>query len=372
MCKDLRVCFIINSLSYGGAENLLVDLIDELEEPSFEVVHFGGDESLRSDLESVGAEVHSLDENFRFDPRSAYRLVQLLGDRDFDVIHLHLPYSQTLGRLAAQVKEDVIVVSTQHNMPSNYHIVTRVGERLTRPLDDATVAVSCGVERAFTGTTHEPNNPQRGWSTIYNGINVDKFKKSVNSANIDNIRERYDISSNERVFLTVGRYAPDKGQKDLIQSFASSQTNNCRLMIVGHGQLEEKLISNVKRLGVEDTVHITGRVENVEPYYKLSDVFVSSSYSEGMPVTLIEAMASSLPIIATNIPGVRELIIEGETGYLYPASDMGELTQLLEEMSSKDDLEQYGKAGYIRAKELFDIEQMAESYLKLYQILYNS
>jgi len=369
MSTPLRVCFVINSLSYGGAENLLVDLVRESEEVDFEVVHFGGDESLRSQLESAGAEVHSLGESFRFDPRAAIRLVRILQNREFDAVHLHLPYSQTVGRLAARSAGDTAIVSTQHNIPSRYHVITRLGERFTRPLDDATVAVSRGVERAFTGTAHEPNKPQDGWSTIYNGIDIEGFRQAVDSAETDSIRDQYNIDADEHVFLSVGRYAPVKAQKDLIRGFTDAELPNSKLLIVGHGPLEEDLRAAVREHGTEDTVHVTGRVERVEPYYKLADVFVSSSSAEGMPVVLIEAMAASLPIVATDIPGVREVVVEEETGYLYPAGDTETLSNYFEELASKKDLTELGESGYERAQNLFDVEQMADSYVQLYHTI---
>jgi glycosyltransferase involved in cell wall biosynthesis len=362
-----RVCHVINSLTHGGAEHLLIDLVKAMEGMSFIVVYFGDDGDLASDLRAAGATVYRLDERLRFDPFAAARLWNILGSEEVDIVHAHLPYSQTVARVVAKLRGDIPVVSTQHNVPSNYHPVTRTTERVTRQLDEATVAVSQGVERAFTGQANTPGELNGQWCTIYNGIDVRGFGRAVKSADGLKVRDRLGISTDSKVLLNVGRYVEAKAQSDLMEGLSRTELNNLETIIVGHGPLESELRSTSIRLGVDDRTHITGRVKDVEPYYAAADAFVSTSRAEGLPVTILEAMSSKLPVVAPDIPGVNEVVVPGETGHLYTQGSIDELVGSIEEVVELNNREAWAKNGYTRARNLFDIESMAGSYSDIYQ-----
>ncbi|XGI82732.1 glycosyltransferase [Halorutilales archaeon Cl-col2-1] len=367
MAKDISVCQLITALPYGGAENMVRDLVSASDRIQFSVGFFGDEDALVPEIEEAGVPVRHFGEEFRFDPRAVKRFNSYLREKQIDILHLHLPYAQTLGRLIGSMN-DVRIVSTQHNVPSNYHPVTRTTERLTRSLDDKTVAVSQGVERAFTGSAHEPGELDDDWCTVYNGINVEKFAQKVKISDGVNIREQLNIDQETPIFLNVGRYVPVKGQSNLIDAFAQSKTD-AHLIIVGHGELEKELRSEVKSHGVQDTVHITGRVPEVHPYYAAADAFVSGSKAEGHPITILEAMAASLPVVAPDIPGVREAVHDSETGILYPLGRVDSLLEAINEIAENEVQNQYGKAGYERAKEYFDVKTMSDSYTQIYRQL---
>lgn len=368
MTNSPRVCQLITALPYGGAEHMVRDLVSAADEIPFTVGIFGHEDDLAPDIEATGTTVRHFNEGFRFDPRGIKRFHRFLRENRFDVLHLHLPYTQTLGRLIGSVNDIEGIVSTQHNVPSNYHPVTRTTERLTRPLDDVTVAVSQGVERAFTGNSHEPGKLGNDWCTIYNGIDVKKFAKGVENADGMRVRQQLGIDPETPILLNVGRYVPVKGQPDLIANFDRIEAD-AHLVIVGHGELEEKLRFEVRRHDIKDSVHVTGRVPEVHPYYAAADVFVSASRAEGHPITILEAMSATLPVVAPAIPGVKEAVYDGETGILYPLGQPDKLLKAIEELTDDQTRKQYGKAGHVRAREHFDVRSMAESYIRLYERL---
>lgn len=368
----LHVCHVINSLTHGGAEHLLVDLAKEMDDVEFTVVFFSGDDDLAAHLREAGATVHTLDERARFDPVATVRLWHVLRAGQYDIIHAHLPYAQTVTRIAGTLAGDAPIVSTQHNVPSNYHPVVRFTENLTQWLDDATVAVSQGVERAFTGTVHEPNVLGDQWCTIHNGIDVAGFNRQVTDVDGDAVRTELGIDADATLLLTVGRYVHDKAQQTLIEGFGRSPLEDGELVIVGHGPLESSLRETAVEHGVGDRTHVTGRVPEVEPYYAAADGFVSSSRVEGLPVTILEAMAAELPVVASDIPGTREVVIHGETGLLYSQGSVGELADALAELDSPEHRRRWGANGYERSAESFDVEVMAAAYLELYDALLDS
>jgi len=366
MPRNVSVCILINSLSYGGAETLLVDLVEAANDRvDFTVGYFGGADELASELIETGVSVHSLNESFRFDPRSLFRCVQLLKRVDPDILHLHLPYAQTIGRLVSLTLPHLGVISTQHNVPTNYHPVTRLTERMTRRLDDATVAVSQGAERAFTDSPDMSSCGTGRWCTIHNGIDTDGFGERVSNADVAPLRRNLRIDEASTMYLSVGRYVPVKRHQDVIHSFVSADLSDAVLVLVGHGPLESELRDLIEEKQVTDSVIVTGRVPTVAPYYSFADVFISASQGEGLPITFLEAMAASLPVIGANIPGVREVVVEGETGFL--CEDLPSFSNRIELLQNAAIREELGKAGRQRVSEKFDIDRMADSYIHLYR-----
>lgn len=366
---SLRVCHVINSLTHGGAEHLLVDLAEAMDDTALTVVYFGGDDDLAPRLRDAGVTVRRLDERARFDPVAAARLWRFIRSNAFDIVHAHLPYAQTVSRITAHLAGDQRVVSTQHNVPSNYHPVVRATERATRKLDDTTVAVSQGVERAFTGRAHPPGEFGDQWCTIHNGIDAEGFHRRVTAADGMAIRSELGIPADVPLHLTVGRYVPDKSQATLIEGFERTTQPESELVIVGHGPLEAELRETATRSGVADRVHVTGRVPEVEPYYAAADLFLSASRVEGLPVTVLEAMAAELPVVASDIPGTREVVVSGETGLLYPQGSSAGLAAALDRLASPERRERWGMNGYVRVAEAFDVRTMSASYRQLYKSL---
>lgn len=370
MDEPVRVCHLAPGLAYGGAEHMLVDIVAELDDFDFVVGYFDGNDDLVSDLERAGADVRHFDETFRFDPRGAARMTRFLSSRRIDVLHTHLPYAQILGRIGSAVSSVGAVVSTKHNVPEDNHPVTWVGDRLTRHLDDVTVAVSNGVEHAFTGSTHPPNEIGDRWCTIYNGIDVDEFRRTVTDANAAEVATESGVDPDTPTVLTVGRYVPVKRQEVAIAAVARLD-RPVDLVVVGWGPRESKLRSEARKRGVQDAVHITGRVPSVHPYYALADLFVLPSRREGLPITLLEAMAAGLPVVATDVPGTREAVRAGETGLLYPPGEVATLVDALDLAHDRERRRRYGKAGLARVRDQFSVEQMASTYGRLYRRLGN-
>jgi len=368
----MHVCYLINQLAPGGAPTLLLDLIENTddEDVSYTVCYIEGDDDLVRDLRAAGAEVVGLGANFKFDPRALYRLAGFFFKQEFDVLHTHLPYAQSLGRFFGRLGNVETIISTQHNVPENYHPITRTLERSTRRMDDATIAVSEGVERAFRGHSHRfDGSLDDGWCSIYNGIHVEEYNASVEEA--DPLSVAPDIDSNTLVYLNVARYVPAKSQVDLIDamSIVAESVPNAHLFIVGWGDREESLRKRVSQHGLENHVTVTGRVPSVFEYYSLADVFVSSSIFEGLPITHLEAMAADLPIIATGIPGVEEVVVDGKTGRLVPPNSPHDLADAMIELTETDTREEMAAAGFCRVSELFSITDTVTNHLQLYRSL---
>jgi glycosyltransferase involved in cell wall biosynthesis len=371
----IEVCYLINHLAPDGAPTVIESLVAELPADEIEctVCFFGGDDTLRERLESSGARVvdfGATTEYPQFDPRSLPSLVTFFARESFDILHCHLPYAQSLGRVVGQLGNIEHIVSTQHNVPSNYHPVERLAERVTQSLDSATVAVSGGVESAFTGRDPTTSTGS-GWGTIQNGIDVDAFSTSVAESNPGDVYEQWGVEDADPLFVNIARYQPQKGQRTLIESMERvvEAVPSAKLLVVGWGPLGDELRTSVQERGLTDAVTVTGRVPDIHPYYAAADTFVLPSNFEGLPVTLLEAMAAACPIVATDIPGVREVVVDGATGTLVAPESPKALADALIEMAQHTNRDQFGTTGHQRVQEQFSIQQMVTEHVTLYQSL---
>lgn len=367
----MKICFLINELAPAGAQTLLLDIVrnTDADDIEYTVCFIEGDDSLVSDFENMGARVVNFDATFKFDLRALWRLYRFFQHEEFDILHAHLPYSQILGRVFGNLGDSQNIVSTQHSAPNNYHPVTRILERITRSLDSRTIAVSKAVERLFTGDAqeYEPEQTQQ-WCTIHNGIDVDEFGSAVRAAETNDIYSEFEIGDGP-VFVNVGRYFPQKSQHTLIKAMGHvvDELPEAQLLVVGWGELEDNLRATVRKHDLCDTVHITSRVPSIHPFYKISDCFVLSSVRESFGIVLLEAMAAKLPVVATDVQGIPEIVKHEQTGLLVPPRTPVALADAMVQSITSDN--DYGANGHERAASAFDIQETVSSHIRLYREL---
>ncbi|AKH97425.1 glycosyltransferase [Halanaeroarchaeum sulfurireducens] len=357
----MDICYLINQLAPGGAPTLLLDIVRQIdrEDISFTVAFIEGDDTLVSDFEDAGAEVVSFDADFKFDPRALWRLFRFFRQRSFDIVHTHLPYAQTLGRLGSLIGEHGAVVSTQHNFQKHYHPITRNLEKATQPIDDTTVGVSKAVVEDFGGSTHSTD-----WRVIYNGADIESIRRKIKDSETDNLYETEGLSPDDHIILSVGRYVEQKRQKDIIRAIERRDMSS-QLILVGWGPKESLLKETAKEYEIADRVTVTGRVSEVWPYYAVADTFVSASKLESFGIVFLEAMAADLPIIATEVPGAKEVLEQAESGVQsVPPGDILALAEVLEQS-----LNEPPTVDYTEAMEKFDIRKIASEHIELYEEL---
>lgn len=139
--------------------------------------------------------------------------------------------------------------------------------------------------------------------------------------------------------------------------------------LVGWGPLEDRLKAAVEENNLEEQVTVTGKVPTVHEYYTLADVFVSSSVFEGMPIAHLEAMAAELPLVATDIPGVNEVVVPGENGFLISPDQPTRLSEAMVALQYKGLRTRFGEASRHRAQEDFSNDETVETHLALYREL---
>lgn len=364
----ISVAHVIDNLTQGGAQILLRDIIEH--SPAnikHRVFALGSDDTLREKFETANIPVTVCDSAFRFDPRAIYRLWRELGTASPDVVHTHLPYAQAFGRLVAQLQRIAPVVSTYHDVPQSFcpdsHMLAI--EILTRPLDSASIGVSQGVVEEFNrGFYFKHLGSMRA---IPNGVDVEAIQKKVQKTNKETVRQKINVDD-ETVFLNVGRFAPKKRQLDIVKAMkvVLGEKETAHLILVGSGNLESSVQETVTSLGLEEYVTVTGHVPEVVPYYVAADVYVHAALYEGFGLTIAEAMAVGLPIIATDVPGAREVV--NDAGCLVEPRSPAELGEAMINSFDKDRQKTMAERSAEQASK-FHIDRTASAYAELYLTL---
>lgn len=356
----MRPALILNDFNGGGAERLVRDLATELDrrdgvDPV--VITSAQQGELQATFEASPFDLSVLEVpiSIRSVPWAVQTLVGRLRDLEVDVAHTHLAFSDLIGRLAC-AHLSLPHVSTYHNVQDKRPPVKRAVERATRRLSDRIICVSEGVRQSYG------NHPLM--CVIYNAIGVAAFNRRVNE--LDPLDMPADVRAADTVLLNVGRCVSVKRQWDLVHAVAEFDSDDVHLVIVGDGPFRTDIEQLILEGGLSAQVTVTGFVDSVEPYYAIADAFVSASEKEGLPTTHLEAMAAELPVISTDIPGVREIVIRGETGYLAPVGKPERLAALFR-MVVENDNEKMGARGLEVAESRFAVEQVAADHENLYR-----
>lgn len=357
----MHVCHLLDNLARAGAQSLVLDLVDRWSDESvqFTVCSLGSRTRLRPEFERAGADVVEFGATSTVDFRPVPRLGRFFASGGFDVLHTHLVYSQIVGRFARALFDVPCLVTTYHNTAERYHPNPAVGvlERYLRGVEDASVAVSEGVRRSFGAPD---------WEVVRNGIDVESFRSTVETADAAGLQSTY--GEYEPIFLTVGRYVEQKSQLDAILAMGEvvDRLPNAHLLIVGHGELEADLVEAVAEHGLGDHVTVTGEVASIHEYYAIADAFVLPSIHEGLGIVLLEAMAAGLPAVATDVAGVDEVVVDGETGRLVPPNAPTALADAMVAASDPGSRSKLGRAGLERVRARFDIGLATAAYDDIY------
>ena len=261
-----------------------------------------------------------------------YRQIKSMN---FDLIHTHTEFSiGLLGRFMAK-SLDIPILHTYHTMYEDYShyiynlrygkgVVKRLimkGSKLYVKKYDGVIAPTDKTKLALQsyGVTNDI-------FVVPTGIDLNHFERySKSHPKIVSIMEQYKVNENDRILLSLGRVSEEKSIDSVIQELPNvlSRIDNLKLMIVGDGPYRAKLEKLTQDLGLENHVIFTGRIpfEEVSYYYSLGSVFISASKTETQGLTIMEAMASSVPVIAYNDTNIKDVIIEGISGRLFRTSE---------------------------------------------------
>lgn len=339
-------------------------------------------------LRDLGYTIHSVNIDRKIsiisNLKSIIELLKVFNENQYDLVHLHGPIASVLGRIAAKISGVKNIVYTAHgfyfhdDMPGykywTYHWIERVSGWLTdiiltqsrEDFDNAIKTNLCSSSKI---------------SYLGNGIDIDRFSRShLKDLNLQDLAKELNLPVREDLITIgiTGRITQEKGHGELILSFVElvKKYPNIHLIVIG-GQLtterdsfQEYLKGIVTQNKIENNVTFTGIRKDIDRVLGLVDIFTLPSYREGLPRSVIEAMAMELPTIVTDIRGCREAVIHEKTGLIVPVKNVEKLTQALETLISNPTLrKEYGISGRIRVIEEYDEMLVFERIRLIYKKL---
>jgi glycosyltransferase involved in cell wall biosynthesis len=334
----------------GGSERHLLALLPALAERGLEPVFVGLDDPAWDPSDFYGAltvPALRLRSPRDVDPLLFARLVRSLHA---DVVHTHLVHADLYGGLAARVRGSHLV-STKHNDDPFRRGPFRYVERRLTKLADRVIAITDAL-RSFTIET--VGVPAAKVHTIHYGLDGLPAAWGVNPAD--------EVPDDARVLLAVSRLARQKGVDVAIRALAALPHDTV-LVVLGEGPERGELERLASDLGIGQRVFLPGRVPDVASWLQRARVFVHPARWEGFGLGVLEAMLAGLPVVASNVSSLPELVVNGKTGLLVPPDDAAALARGIADALERPEL---GAAGVARARQEFSVARMADRTAALY------
>lgn len=299
--------------------------------------------------------------------RNLLFLLRLIYENNISLIVTYHESSDIYGFVLSVICR-VPIISSRRDMGFKTRLHYRIMYKLLGRFFDAVVAVSNAVSREVISQGWFPSEKI---TTIYNGVNLNEYnKKDINS-----IKGNVGVKAGHQVVGLIANLRKIKGIRYFIEaaSIICKQRDHVEFLIIGgdtheHGCTKADLEELAKRLGVHKNIHFLGKRGDISDLIAMFDVAVNSSLSEGLSNTVLEYMASSKPVVAADVGGNSEVVIDGETGFIVPPKDSNALANaILSILEDKEMGIRFGIAGRKRIEENFSIEKMITNYQNLFE-----
>lgn len=359
----MKIMQVIPRLEIGGAERMCESLSSAFKELGHEVVivsMFDYKTVINQNLEEKGIKIEYLHKHVGFDLSVKGKLKKLIKQYKPDVIHTHLNTLKYTAGVASKLLNQPIV-HTVHNVAQKE--APEFDRKTNKKLYQSQKAVPVALTELVRQTIVEVYGlNENSIPTILNGSDVRRFVPKT----------YYEPQNGEICIINVAAFTQAKNHECSVETFAKLHQKypNTRLMFAGTGDKMEAIKSMAEQLGVADSIDFFGSVDNIADVLSKSDIFILPSTYEGMPISIIEAMASGLPVVASRVGGVPDMIDDGKDGILIdPTVDSlySALETLINDQALRENL---GKQARIKSETMSSIA-MAENYLKLYNQIIN-
>ena len=342
---DVRVLWLTDGLGQGGAPELLLALARAIDRNRVEIeVAYRRPRrtTLVKALEAEGVSTHCL---ARTGVHWTTALRLLLAERHYDVVHSHAPLPGAAARLVAP--RGTVMLHTEHRTWDRYRLAVKWINWATLGRNTRVWAVSDEVASSI----HVPlsRNPTPV-EVMLHGVDLETVSRGGPARRA--ARDRWGFDDDQFVYGTVGDLSQAKDQGTLLRAFAEVHRTlpQSRLVVVGTGPRERRFRALASELGVEPAVRLLGVRDDVPELLPGFDTFVLSGVHEGYFVTLVESLAAGVPVVATRVGGIPDLIVHGEYGVLVPPRDSGSLAAAMRCLARDERVrDRLAAAGQVRA-----------------------
>jgi len=346
-CRKINILYIITKLELGGAQKQLLSLVRGLDKERFNPYILTAYDGLLVDTAKAIPNLKLI--RCRFlerkirpikDTLALFFIYRFIKNNKIDIVHTHSSKAGILGRLAAKAAGVRIIIHTVHGWSFHdyqagiiYYFYLFL-EKFCAQFSSAIVVVSQWDKRQ---AARQSVGRQDKYKLIRYAINYEELKNNTEGSKV---RKEFGLSEADLVIGMVACFKPQKAPLDFIKlaSVIKKDFPNAKFILVGDGVLREKVRVLIDKLNLKEQVILTGWRHDVASILSCLDVFVLTSLWEGLPIAVLEAMATGLPVIATDTGGISEVVLHGKTGYLVNPGDIEALQDRLKELLMKPSL----------------------------------
>lgn len=372
--QKFNIVYFIDGLGMGGAERLTVSILNNLDKEKFAprvgVFYIRDGNPMADDIRALGIPVDLLSIPYLRDITAVPRLYKYLKAVHADLVHTQLEMADSMGNLAAKLCR-LPSVSTQHTMPAqDMKIKSKLHQSIElfslRHFCDLVISVSEEARRFHLDISRASPASVR---TLYNGIDLSPY------ANLDHVKARidvrreFDLPEDSALLTTVAVLRELKGIQFLIRALPAilASNPNTYYLVVGSGAYRDALFDEAKQAGIAERVIFAGQRDDIPRLLAASDVFVLPTLTEALPTVLAEAMAARLPIIASAVGGVPEMVQDGQNGRLVQPTDIKQLeVECISLLADPEKMKFMGAAGWKIVNENFNIHKQVDKLTDLY------
>jgi len=363
------ILHLIDGFRIGGAEVNLLEQIRELKKQGFRqaVCSFDDIGSLRPEYERLGLPLHIIKRGHRFDPRVFYQLYCIMRRDRYRLVQTALFYADVVGVItaaAAGISARISVETASHGnrffRPLHRHVMYRLAMKFVSRI----VAVSREVKQSLIA---REKIPTECIEVIPNAVDMSSF--DIGDAD-DTLKESIGITGRYPLLVTVARLDEVKGHTVLISALRLFKKKFPRFIsvFIGDGPLRRRLEKEVKDAGLEEHIIFLGFRQDIAKLLPFFDIFVLPSLSEGLPNSVLEAMASGLPVVASAVGGIPEAVTDGYNGRTVPPSDPDSLAEALSGVAGDRKVcMEMGRRGKAVIAGHYSLQAQIESFIRLYE-----
>jgi L-malate glycosyltransferase len=335
--KRIRILFTLIQLNTGGTERIVLDLLQNLNRSLFEVyVAFFLDGSLRDAFSEACNGLFQITKKRGVDPEAMMRVFKIIKEKEIDVVNAHHYMCFFYSFVAGKILSSRALVYTEHSVPEVEEIsgIHRFLSNLFMYRTNAVVGVSKEIAEVLS---HKFPAHSKKTLSIPNSVDVERFNLS---ADRERVRAEFGLDPDDFVVGTIANFRRVKNHVCLIRAFGLVREKhpNARLVLVGRGypgdteNSEGEVRRLIGELQLDGCVVMAGYRENIPEILQCFDVFCLPSLSEGLPVSALEAMAAKVPVVGSDVRGIREIVLHGATGMLFPSNDDRALSRALDSL----------------------------------------
>ncbi len=360
----------------GGSGIIATELGKMLAEHVGYEVHFITS-SLPFRLDCVNPEIHFHEVEishypvFQYPPYDlalAAKMAEVIDREQLDILHVHYAMPHAISAILARdiAKHDVKIVTTLHGTDITVLAFDKTFKKMITYGIEKSDAVTAVSQDLITRTKQHLKVDQN-IEVIYNFVNEDVYYKK----NADYLKQHYQIEDDEKVLIHISNFRKVKRIPDIIETFYNVRKKiKAKLMLVGDGPELQTAFELVDHFNLNEDVLFLGRQKDISNLLSISDLMLLLSEQESFGLVLLEAMACEVPAIGTNIGGIPEVIVQGETGYLVDLGDVKTAAKkAVDLLSDEDRLKQFRTSAFERARTVFHSKTIIKQYMNLYKRL---